>query len=100
MHYTAQGITVTHQEFRYGDGSLGSRAFEVFTSLRSGQVGQVRLSRRTLAHLLHLSPQQEASFLHPARAGEAAQGFRAPRAGGSVALKSVLLTMDWRCSRL
>lgn len=35
-----QGIHVTHQEFRYGDGNVGSRAAEVFTSLQSGRVGQ------------------------------------------------------------
>ena len=34
---------MTHQEFLYGDGTAsGSRATEVFTSLQSGHVGQVR----------------------------------------------------------
>jgi hypothetical protein len=38
---------VTHQEFRYGDGSTGSRASEVFTSLQSGHMGQARSRHKT-----------------------------------------------------
>ncbi|CAK0782475.1 hypothetical protein CVIRNUC_005706 [Coccomyxa viridis] len=34
------GIRVSHQEFRYGDGSAGQRAAEVYTSLQSGATGQ------------------------------------------------------------
>jgi hypothetical protein len=50
-----QGIRVTHQEFLYGDGTAGSRATEVFTSLQSGHVGQVRtLLCRELLGLLRV----------------------------------------------
>lgn len=31
---------MTHQDFRYGDGTSGGRAMEVFTSLQSGAPGQ------------------------------------------------------------
>lgn len=41
---------MTHQEFMYGDGSPGSRATEVFTSLQSGHVGQACCPAQTLHH--------------------------------------------------
>ena len=38
--FALQGVRVTQQEFCYGDGTLGGRATEVFTSLQSGAPGQ------------------------------------------------------------